>query len=59
VRSLDEAQLAAANPMQRLAERFPTTGHALTHVLVAHENLHLGQLSQWRRVLGLEAVSIG
>jgi uncharacterized damage-inducible protein DinB len=59
VRALDDQALNEANPMQRLADRLPTKGHALTHVLIAHENLHLGQLSAWRRVQGYPAVSLG
>ncbi len=37
-------------------ERFPTTGTALAHTMLIHEMQHLGQLSAWRRVLGLPAV---
>ena len=43
-----------SNP--KLCTRFPTTAHAVVHILIAHENMHLGQLSAWRRVQGLPAV---
>lgn len=58
VRSLEADALAQPTPFERFEERFPTLGHSLTHVLVAHENLHLGQLSAWRRALGYESVAM-
>lgn len=48
--------LRQPTPHPVLAERFPEFGAALTHVLVRHEMLHLGQLSAWRRVQGLSSV---
>jgi hypothetical protein len=57
-RELKAEALADPTPFDRFRDRFPTLGHSLTHVLVGHENLHLGQLSAWRRVLGFEAVPL-
>lgn len=37
-------------------KRFPTIGTALLHIMIGHENMHLGQLSAWRRVQGLPRV---
>lgn len=37
-------------------QRFPTVGHALVHSMISHEQMHLGQLSAWRRARGLPAV---
>ncbi len=37
-------------------ERFPTVGHAVMLYGTWHEAYHSGQLSTWRRVLGLPAV---
>ena len=48
--------LADTTPHPRFAERFPLLGQALLHVLIGHEQVHLGQLSAWRRVQGLPAV---
>jgi uncharacterized damage-inducible protein DinB len=58
LRTLDDTSLAEPTPDAGFAERFPTRGHALTHVLVGHENLHLGQLSAWRRMAGFGPVSL-
>ncbi|MAE65119.1 MAG: hypothetical protein CMJ18_12685 [Phycisphaeraceae bacterium] len=41
---------------ERFASRFPTIGEALIHVMVGHEQVHLGQLSAWRRVQGMASV---
>ena len=48
-------QLQAPSPENRRA-RFPTLGHIILHILTNHEAIHLGQLSAWRRALGLPAV---
>jgi hypothetical protein len=41
---------------ERFAKRFATLGPAFLHVLIGHEQMHLGQLSAWRRVQGLPRV---
>jgi uncharacterized damage-inducible protein DinB len=48
---------ALAQPApERLRGRFPTVGHALLGLMTSHEAMHLGQLSAWRRALGLPSV---
>jgi hypothetical protein len=42
---------------ERVRSRFPTLGHLLIALLTSHEAGHLGQLSAWRRALGLPPVS--
>jgi hypothetical protein len=42
--------------VERLKSRFPTLRLFVTHVMLTHEMLHLGQLSAWRRVQGLPGV---
>jgi hypothetical protein len=32
---------------------FPTIGGAVNFLLVGHVQMHLGQVSTWRRVMGL------
>jgi uncharacterized damage-inducible protein DinB len=39
-------------------EDFPTTGHVLLQVIVAHTAYHAGQLAMWRRALGKESVAV-
>lgn len=36
-----------------MQDRFPTVGHLATFMLVGHPMLHLGQLSTWRRCMGM------
>jgi hypothetical protein len=39
-----------------LKEAFPTNGVLIAHLLTTHEAVHLGQLSAWRRGMGMEGV---
>lgn len=46
--------LAAENPMEgRMKELFKNVGGAVNFLLVGHTQTHLGQISVWRRVMGL------
>ena len=50
----NEAALAAENPAEgRFKEMFPTIGSAVCFLLDGHVQSHLGQISAWRRVMGL------
>lgn len=52
-RATDE-QFARPNPAEgRLRELFPTIGSAISFYLGGHVQNHLGQLSAWRRAVGL------
>lgn len=52
--SADEKVLRAENPAEgRMKEMFPTIGGAVNFLLVGHVAMHLGQVSAWRRVMGL------
>ena len=50
---MTDAELDAALPDERYRDVFPTLGHAVLHVLTVHTAIHLGQLSAWRRAMGL------
>ena len=51
---INEATLARANPMEgRMRERFPTVGSVVNFLCGAHNMMHIGQVSSWRRVAGL------
>jgi uncharacterized damage-inducible protein DinB len=52
----DPARLARPNPLRDLRPVLPTMGDLLAHNLTTHEATHLGQLSAWRRQLGLPSV---
>jgi len=44
------------NPVEgRLRDLFPTVGMAINFYLVGHVQVHLGQVSAWRRAMGLPA----
>ena len=49
-------ELLAQPAPERLRARFRTIGNALAGVMTAHESMHLGQLSAWRRAQGLPSV---
>jgi hypothetical protein len=52
----DDAALARENPWEGLRRMFPTVGDLCTFMLTSHETTHLGQLSAWRRAMGLGSV---
>ncbi|NBX35903.1 MAG: DinB family protein [Planctomycetes bacterium] len=51
--AVSDAVFAAPNPVASLAQRLPTTGALLAFLCLAHNMVHLGQISAWRRVVGL------
>lgn len=52
----DDALLCGPNPVEgRLRELFPTLGALLAFYVAGHTQSHLGQLSAWRRMMGLPA----
>jgi len=48
--------MAAPLPDVRYRSVFPTVGHAVLHILTAHAAGHVGQVTVWRRVMGLGAL---
>ena len=48
-------QLAKPLP-EPMNKRFPTVQHFAALLLTSHESMHLGQLSMWRRMMGLPSV---
>lgn len=54
---LTDAQLDAPFPVESYRHVFPTIRHALTQVLVGHTANHIGQVSVWRRAMGLPPMS--
>jgi hypothetical protein len=51
------ADLAQPLPDERFRKYFPTLGSAVLHILTVHAAGHLGQLSAWRRAMGLPSVN--
>jgi hypothetical protein len=51
---VDDAVLMKPNPGEgRMKELLPTVGGVVTFLLTGHPMSHLGQVSTWRRVMGL------
>lgn len=49
-----DSQLSAANPVEgRMKEMFPTVGAMCSFIIAAHPMSHYGQVSAWRRCMGL------
>ena len=51
-----DQMLAAAPNDGRMASLFPSAGAAVNYLFVNHIGQHLGQLSAWRRCMGLAGV---
>jgi hypothetical protein len=50
---LDDAALLAITPEERTRETFPTVGSLVNFLLNNHVMVHMGQVSVWRRCMGL------
>ena len=53
INSLSNAELQRPLPDKNYEKDLPTTAHAMVQVLVAHSAYHVGQLTLWRRAVGL------
>ncbi|MGC8625847.1 MAG: DinB family protein [Phycisphaerae bacterium] len=56
LKTIKPEDLAKPHPDPTRRQRFPTIGHTIFMYGTWHEGYHAGQLSAWRRVLGLPAV---
>lgn len=54
--AVPESRWAETTPLEAVREFLPTLGDCFVFVMAAHENMHLGQVSAWRRVQGLGRV---
>jgi hypothetical protein len=50
------ARWSDPTPLEAVRGFLPTLGDCFVFVMAAHENMHLGQLSAWRRIQGLGRV---
>jgi len=53
VKRLNDSQLDEPLPDEEYRVILPTVRHAVTQVLIAHPANHIGQLTIWRRAMGL------
>ena len=51
-----ESRWSETTPLEAIRGFLPTMGDCFVFVMAAHENMHLGQLSAWRRVQGMARV---
>jgi hypothetical protein len=51
-----ESRWSETTPLEAVGGFLPTMGDCFVFVMAAHENMHLGQLSAWRRVQGMARV---
>ena len=54
--AIPESCWAETTPLEAVRGFLPTMGDCFVFVMAAHENMHLGQLSAWRRVQGMGRV---
>lgn len=48
--------LGSPNPREAMRDRFPTVGAMAVFMLTAHPMGHLGQISTWRRCMGMPMI---
>lgn len=53
INQLSDSHLDEPFPDESYLDIFPTVRHALTQVLVGHTANHIGQVSVWRKAMGL------
>lgn len=49
----DDSVFDRPNPNERMRDRFPTVALACTFLVSGHMMMHLGQMSAWRRCMGM------
>jgi len=53
----DDAVFTKPNPMGgRMSEMLPTMGAAVMFLCGSHMQMHLGQISAWRRAMGMGSI---
>lgn len=56
IEQMNDSQLDELFPAEAYRDVFPTIRHALTQVLIGHTAFHIGQISLWRKAMGLPAM---
>ena len=56
VSTLKDSDLDQPFPDPSYRDVFPSVRHALTQVLIGHTAFHVGQISVWRRAMGLPGI---
>ncbi len=53
VKGVDASRLAEPHPDEARRKYFPTVGDMVVFLMTSHEMHHLGQITAWRRAMGL------
>ena len=56
LREMGEEALKKPVQLERWQEGMPVSGMALGYIMLAHQGIHLGQISAWRRAAGFPPV---
>ena len=54
--AVSQSRWSETTPLEAVRGFLPTLGDCFVFVMAAHENIHLGQLSAWRRLQGMGRV---
>jgi uncharacterized damage-inducible protein DinB len=55
-RKVSDEDLDRETPHERLRQRFPKVGDVVVGLMTSHAGSHLGQLSAWRRAMGIKSI---
>ncbi len=55
LRNADDGEFQKPNPLERMIDKFPTVGSMHAFYVGGHMMIHMGQVSAWRRMMGLGA----
>ena len=50
---LSPEALTTPMPDEDMRDYFPTVGDAMVYMMLVHESIHMGQLTSWRRAMGM------
>ena len=55
--TIEDSVLLVENTLEGSKDRFPTVGAFVTFLITTHVGMHMGQVSTWRRAMGLGSVT--
>jgi len=58
ITSADPAIMDKAHPNEKMRERFPSVGALAVFLFTSHIMMHMGQVSAWRRMMGMPPVQL-
>jgi hypothetical protein len=58
IETADPAAFDRPHPNEKMRERFPSVGMLAVFLVTSHVMMHLGQVSAWRRMMGMAPVQM-